>query len=91
MRAIQAAIDRVGLNDNPRLVEQKGKFTLHSLRDSYASNLVKSGKVELYDLQKILGHTTPLMTQKYAHLKPNEASKKAKAVLERDGLMSRAS
>jgi len=81
----------VGLNDNKQLVKQKGKFTLHSLRDSYASNLVKSGKVELYDLQKILGHTTPTMTQKYAHLKPNEASKKAKAVLDSDGLLSRAS
>ena len=81
----------MGLNDNKKLVKQKGKFTLHSLRDSYASNLVKSGKVELYDLQKILGHTTPQMTQKYAHLKPNEASKKAKAVLDNDGLLSRAS
>ncbi len=51
---------------------------------------MKSGKVELYELQKILGHTTPQMTQKYAHLKPNEASKKAKAVLDSDGLLSRA-
>nr|ANO58291.1 integrase [uncultured Alphaproteobacteria bacterium] len=91
LNLLQQAIDKVGLNDNMRLVKQKGKFTPHSLRDSYASNLAKSGELHLYDLQKILGHTTPQMTQKYAHLIPEEASKKAKAVLERDGLMSRAS
>ncbi len=72
-------------------MKKKGKFTPHSLRDSYASILIQSGEVALYDLQEILGHTTPQMTQKYAHLIPAEAGRKAKAVLERDGLMSRVS
>ena len=91
LHLIQKAIDKVGLNDDERLVKKKGKFTPHSLRDSYASILIQSGEVALYDLQEILGHTTPQMTQKYAHLIPAEAGRKAKAVLERDGLFSRAS
>jgi len=90
LHLIQQGIDRVGLNDNERIVKKKGKFTPHSLRDSYASLLAQSGKVSLYDLQQVLGHTTPQMTQKYANLIPDEVSTKIKRVLE-DGLMSRAS
>ena len=90
LHSIQLAIDKVGLNANERLVKKKGKFTPHSLRNSYASLLAQSGKVSLYDLQQVLGHTTPQMTQKYANLIPDEVSTKIKRVLE-DGLMSRAS
>ena len=91
LHSIQTAIDKAGLNDNERLVAKKGKFTPHSLRDSYASLLAQSGEVHLYEIQQLLGHTTPQMTQKYAHLVPEEVGKKAKAILERDGLLSRAS
>ena len=91
LHSIQTAIDKVGLNDNERLVAKKGKFTPHSLRDSYVSLLAQSGEVHLYEIQQLLGHTTPQMTQKYAHLVPEQVGKKAKAIMERDGLMSRAS
>ena len=36
---------------------------------SAASFMVQAG-VPLYEVQKILGHTTPLMTERYAHLQP---------------------
>jgi integrase len=49
---------------------------LHGLRHHYASMLASSGKVDLYVLQKLLTHKSPIMTQRYAHLR-DEALKKA--------------
>lgn len=42
---------------------------LHGLRHSYASMLASSGQVDMYTLQKLLTHKSPLMTQRYAHLR----------------------
>jgi len=42
---------------------------LHGLRHTYASMLASSGKVDLYTLQKLLTHKSPVMTQRYAHLR----------------------
>lgn len=41
---------------------------LHGLRHAFASFLASSGKVDLYTLQKLLTHSSPQMTQRYAHL-----------------------
>ena len=41
---------------------------LHGLRHHFASFLASSGKVDLYTLQKLLTHSSPQMTQRYAHL-----------------------
>lgn len=49
---------------------------LHGLRHTYASMLASSGKVDLYTLQKLLTHKSPIMTQRYAHLR-DEALKNA--------------
>ena len=49
---------------------------LHGLRHVYASMLASSGKVDMYTLQKLLTHKSPLMTQRYAHLR-DETLKKA--------------
>jgi integrase len=49
---------------------------LHGLRHHYASMLASSGKVDMYVLQKLLTHKTPIMTQRYAHLR-DEALRKA--------------
>jgi len=53
---------------------------LHGLRHVYASTLASSGKVDLYTLQKLLTHKSPLMTQRYAHLR-NEALMEASNVI----------
>jgi len=52
---------------------------LHGLRHTYASMLASSGKVDLYTLQKLLTHKSPVMTQRYAHLR-DEALKNASAL-----------
>lgn len=41
----------------------------HGLRHHFASMLASSGQVDLYTLQRLLTHTTPDMTQRYAHLR----------------------
>ena len=52
---------------------------LHGLRHVYASMLASSGQVDLYTLQKLLTHKSPVMTQRYAHLR-DETLKKASNV-----------
>jgi len=52
---------------------------LHGLRHAYASMLASSGQVDMYTLQKLLTHKSPLMSQRYAHLR-DETLKKASAL-----------
>ena len=42
-------------------------FRIHDLRHQYASFLVNSGRT-LYEVQQVLGHSDPKVTQRYAHL-----------------------
>ena len=49
---------------------------LHGLRHVYASMLASSGQVDMYTLQKLLTHKSPVMTQRYAHLR-DEVLKRA--------------
>jgi integrase len=41
----------------------------HDLRHTFATRLVQAG-VDLYKVQRLLGHKSPLMTQRYAHHYP---------------------
>jgi len=52
-----------------RLRAQAGlpELRLHDLRHQYASFLVNNGR-SLYEVQQILGHSSPTVTQRYAHL-----------------------
>ena len=43
----------------------------HSLRHSFATYLVQAG-VSIYEVQKLLGHSSVVMTQIYSHLAPAE-------------------
>jgi integrase len=42
----------------------------HDLRHAFASTLASSGRVDIYTLQRLLGHSQITMTQRYAHLMP---------------------
>jgi integrase len=52
----------------------------HGLRHVFASMLASSGKIDMYTLQKLLTHKSPLMTQRYSHLR-DEAVKRAATVV----------
>jgi len=43
--------------------------TFHTLRHTAAAWMVQDG-VSLYEVQHVLGHSTPVMTRRYAHLQP---------------------
>ena len=58
-RAFKSACKTAGIKD----------FRWHDLRHDFASQLVQKG-VELYTVQKLLGHKDSRMTQRYAHLSP---------------------
>jgi len=59
-------MDALGIND-PDIVKRKGKATAHTMRDTFAARQIKAGAT-LYELQHLLGHADPKMTQKYAHI-----------------------
>ena len=56
-KTFHTALKKAGIRD----------FKFHDLRHTFASGLARNG-VDLYVIQKLLGHTTPKMTQRYAHL-----------------------
>lgn len=58
-------IEDLGLNEG--ITDLRQKLTFHSLRHTYASWLVDRG-IELYDVQKLLGHRSSQLTERYAHL-----------------------
>jgi integrase len=53
------AVKKAGIND----------FKFHDLRHCFASALVQK-RVDLYQVQRLLGHRSNAMTQRYAHLSP---------------------
>ena len=57
--SLNLALDKVKITD----------FHFHDLRHTCATRMVQSG-VDLYKVQRLLGHTSPMMTQRYAHHYP---------------------
>ena len=52
---------------------------IHDLRHTYASMLINKG-VSLYEVQTLLGHSSIQMTQRYAHLEPNQLHQRTEIV-----------
>lgn len=55
-----------------RLILKKAElvdFHFHDLRHTFATRMVQAG-VDLYKVQRLLGHKSPQMTQRYAHHYP---------------------
>lgn len=55
------------------------EIRFHDVRHTFASHFMMNGG-NLYDLQKILGHTDSQMTQRYAHLSPHHLGNSIKIV-----------
>ncbi|MCI0529919.1 MAG: site-specific integrase, partial [Nitrospira sp.] len=72
--AFKRACKEVGISD----------FRFHDLRHTFASSLVQKG-VDLYRVQRLLGHRDGRMTQRYAHLAP-ENLREAIRVLDEKGV-----
>lgn len=64
-------VDHLSQRHFKRALRRAGlpSFRFHSLRHTYASHFMMNGG-NIYDLQKILGHTKIEMTARYAHLSP---------------------
>ena len=72
--ALRNGIKRAGLN-HPEVVKRHGKFTVHSLRDSYATRLTEQGMIPS-ELMHLLGHANEEMSMKYIHVRPSLAIRK---------------
>jgi integrase len=67
---LQRVLKRGGFPAGQRGGKSSGYITFHDLRHTFASHWVMSSG-DLFKLQKILGHKTTQMTQRYCHLLPN--------------------
>ena len=56
-----------------KLANIKEKITLHGLRHTAASLMINSGRCSLYDVQKVLRHSSSTVTEKYSHLSKKSA------------------
>lgn len=63
--SFKSGIVDAGLNDDGG--DPKMRVSFHTLRHTYASRLVQQG-VDLYRVQRLLGHSTPVLTARYAKL-----------------------
>jgi integrase len=61
-------------------------FRFHDLRHTFATRLVQAG-IDLYKVQRLLGHKSGLMTQRYAHHWP-ESLRDGVEILDRNGRVS---
>lgn len=72
------AVEALKLNEG--ITDRRQKVVFHTLRHTYGSWLVQAG-ISLYEVQTLMGHSDIAMTQRYAHLAPDNF-KKAIQVIE---------
>lgn len=79
-KGIKKAMKRAGLNE-PHLVARYGPCVpAHSLRHTFASRMVEAG-LSIYELSKLLGHTSVKTTERYVHLLTGPVADKATGIL----------
>ncbi len=62
-------VKELGLNKG--IDDRRQKLVFHSARHSFGSLLAEQGQ-DLYTIQKLIGHKTVTMTQRYSHLTENK-------------------
>jgi len=66
---VQTRLNASNISRSLHLALKKAKVTdfhFHDLRHTCATRMVQAG-VDLYKVQRLLGHKSPIMTQRYAH------------------------
>jgi len=66
-KVFHQAVNEVGLNEG--VEDRRDLVSFHTLRHTFASWQVQAG-MSLYELQRLLGHESFSMVQRYAHLAP---------------------
>lgn len=81
-RAIKVLRREIGkvCNTNPVIVQQKGAATIHSLRDTFATRLIKDG-MTILEISNLLGHSHIAMSLKYAHVSNADVVAKARMLM----------
>lgn len=64
-KSFDKTVKELGLNEG--IVDPRQKVVFHSMRHTFASWLVQNG-VDLYTVQKLLGHASITQTERYSHL-----------------------
>lgn len=59
------AVEEIGLNDHVK--DRKLRISFHSLRHTFASRVLAAG-ASLYEVSKLLGHGSVVVTERYSHL-----------------------
>jgi len=61
------AVKKLELNKD--ITDKRERVVFHTMRHTFASWLAENG-TDLYVIQKLLGHSTSAMTERYSHLSP---------------------
>jgi len=62
-------------------------FHFHGLRHTFATRLIQAG-VDLYKVQRLLGHKSLMMTQRYAHHSPDSLRDAVDILDRKDGTIT---
>ncbi len=67
---LHRVLDRAGFPEVQRRGKVRPAIVFHDLRHTFASHWMMNGG-DIFRLQRVLGHKTAQMTQRYAHLAPD--------------------
>lgn len=73
--SFRRVVSKLGFNDG--ITDRRQRVVFHSLRHTFASWHVQSG-TDLYTVQKLMGHSSFSMVQRYAHLSEGALQKAVK-------------
>jgi len=65
-KTFERAVADLGFNKG--IIDRRNKVTFHTLRHTFASDQVASG-TDLYEVKKLLGHSTLALTERYSHVR----------------------